>query len=223
LRGKEGGAAMENLKIGIAGRWTRSAQLLVCACACAWWTLGCSSGSKGVAGGGNDAGDDTGTSLPPGNTTTCTFTLTGAETATGPCEVSVGTKILAHDPSTVFSLSNTAASTTGLLLFVSVLSSASDFHTGHYDTATVVSSSASTLVPGQLAGWGQSYMYQALSDQGSFTLNITSAGTVLRPVPGVSNDPSAIAGWLHPHGTLDITMRPLTSATTGEVMVHATF
>ena len=148
--------------------------MLVCACACAWWTVGCGSGSKGGAGGGNDAGDDTGTSVPSGNTTTCTFTLTGAETATGPCEVAVATKILGGDPSTGFVLSDTAGSTTVLLLFVSTLSSASEFHTGRYDTANVVSASAQTMVPGQLAGWGQSYMYQGLPDQGSFTLNITS-------------------------------------------------
>ena len=145
----------------------------------------------------------------------CTYTLSGAISATGSCtataafDTSSGT-----NPGLGFDITGTSAE----FNFGSNLSASNDFAALEtYDQTNVVNAAAEVLQGNPPLTWEATvHNTNGDPDQGSFSLHITDTGTTL-----TSNGNSV---WTAPHGSLDATLPAVTaSGASGTVTAHVTF
>jgi hypothetical protein len=190
--------------------------VLVLALACSG--LGCGGsgggggGGSGGTGGGSGTMDMAGGGGGGGTGGGCTFTLSGANSATGSCTVNAG-----YDPPSNSNPGTAIAFNTGgsVFAFGSQLSTGNDFTAGKtYDQGNVVNAAGESL-SGTSAWQVIKNNVNGMPDQGSFTLTLSSTG----PVVTASNGAMV---WSMPHGTLNATM-PADPGATGTVTAQVTF
>jgi hypothetical protein len=168
---------------------------------------------------GSSSNPDGGGTCNPAGQCPCTFTLSGATTDTGTCLATVARST--NNQTTLSILGQRPAGSSTSFSFASALGTA-DLAMQTYTQSNVTNSGATVSVDipdggGQKNIWNQFVHDTTNSDQGTFSLAISTPGTKL------GNGTNTV--WANPHGTLDATLppSPFIATTTGTVTVHLTF
>ncbi|HEY2745934.1 MAG TPA: hypothetical protein VGL86_14965 [Polyangia bacterium] len=171
--------------------------------------LGCGGGGGGGGGGGSSAIDMAG-----GGSGGCTVTLSGSVSGTGTCLVTAAYDPTSSTPGVAFEIN---ANTSPAFTFGGLLSSSNNFVDGVSYTQANVVNAAGAITMGTAAWQVVIHNVNGMPDQGTFALDISSAGAP------VSNGSGAM-DWLSSHGTLNATMPADTGSTaTGTVTAQASF
>jgi hypothetical protein len=160
------------------------------------------------------AGACGGTDIPglPGSNS-CTVTISGAITASATCELALGYSAASNKAA--FGLSVTGLPATISAAAIAVDLATGDVASGNYTQANTLDSGVAVTTPSAQV-WMET-KNKSNSDQGSFTLNISSTGSA---VTGSNGDKAYLNG----HGSLTATLPGLASAnTSGTVTLSATF
>lgn len=145
------------------------------------------------------------------NIATCKLTISGAKTFTTGC-----TAVGAHDDSTGktgFAISSNDT-TNGAFNFALEVGSG-DLSATTYTKANTANGGATYSTPDYSQSWAALYNQSGSTDQGSFSLALTSTGIKITASGG--------AGWTNPKGSADFTLAPLDGGATGNITVHVTF